>query len=317
MCASVANQLSRFAVDVAEGLSHAQKRIPASYFYDELGSALFEAITLLPEYGLTRADERLLSRYAAAIARQTGPISLVAELGSGSGKKTRHILEAARKPNATLVYHPIDVSRAALEACGRELGDISDVRPICGDWTEGLSELSRRRGDERLLLMFLGSSIGNLDRDCVVEFLRTVRFHLRRNDFFLLGADLVKNVALMLTAYNDPTGVTAAFNLNLLARVNRELDANFDLRSFAHEVRWSQEARRIEMHLLCCADQVVRVGALDTEFQFCAGETIWTESSHKFTKRELADYASAARFDSLATWTDAEWPFAETLWQAV
>lgn len=319
MSASVRPQLSRFALDVISGLSSpGQKKISAHYFYDDLGSALFEAITLLPEYGLTRADERLLRRYAVRIASDTGFVSLVAELGSGNGKKTRHVLEALSRRAHDLVYRPIDVSRAALDACERKLGDICTVRGINGDWMAGLAEMSiARECDEPLLLLFLGSSIGNIDRDCIGEFLRDLRHHLRTGDFFLLGADLAKDVNTMLTAYDDPTGVTAAFNLNLLGRLNRELEADFDLRSFAHEVRWNEQHRRIEMHLLSCRDQMVRARALDLSFPFRAGETIWTESSHKFTEAELDSYARASGFQPLAVWMDREWPFVETLWRAV
>ncbi len=316
MSASVKLQLSQFAVDVAEGLSApGQKKIPPRYFYDDLGSSLFEAITLLPEYGLTRADERLLCRHAREIAAKTGPVSIVAELGSGSGKKTRHVLEALARENKALVYRPIDVSSAALETCERELGDICEITPVLGDWIEGVEQvvLTRKRGP--LLLLFLGSSIGNLDRKCTVDFLSSLKFHLRPGDFFLLGADLVKDVDTMLSAYDDATGVTAAFNLNVLGRINRELDANFDLRSFAHEVRWSEAQHCVEMHLLSCREQTVYIGALNKRFRFRAGETIWTESSHKFTEEELVAYAHSSGFEPLAFWTDTEWPFAETLWR--
>ncbi len=317
MSASPKSQLSQFALDVAEGLSApAQKKIPPRYFYDALGSSLFEAITLLPEYGLTRADERLLRRHAGEIAATTGAVSTVAELGSGSGKKTRHVLEALVRKNKALTYRPIDVSSAALEACERELGDVCEIKPVLGDWIDGVEQVVLRRKDQNpLLLLFLGSSIGNLDRKCMVDFLRSLSFRLRRGDFFLIGADLVKDTDTMLAAYDDPTGVTAAFNLNVLGRMNRELGADFDLRSFAHEVRWNERQRCIEMHLLSCREQTVYVSALDRTFDFLAGETIWTESSHKFTEDELGAYARSSGFQPLATWTDSEWPFAETLWR--
>ncbi len=318
MSASVSQQLSPFALDVAEGLSCArQKKIPPRYFYDELGSALFDVITLLPEYGLTRADERLLQSHAREIVSQTGLVSIVAELGSGSGKKTKHILHAFVRKPAKLIYRPIDVSGAALAVCRRELGESCPVEPLCGDWMEGLSEIARaRNGPEPLLLLFLGSSVGNLERRNLTGFLRRLRRQLRTGDFFLLGADLVKEVETMLAAYDDSIGVTAAFNLNLLGRMNRELDAGFDLRSFAHEVRWNHSERRIEMHLRSCWSQSVYIAALDAAFTFDAGETIWTESSHKFTVDELDSYARASGFEILGTWVDEEWPFAETLWKA-
>jgi L-histidine Nalpha-methyltransferase len=317
MSAAVKSQLSQFALDVGQGLSSpGQKKIAPRYFYDDLGSALFEAITLLPEYGLTRADERLLCRYAGQIGAKTGRLSTVAELGSGSGKKTRPILDVLLLQNNALVYRPIDVSCAALAICERELGGVCEIKSICSDWMEGLEQIAReRKNEDPLLLLFLGSSIGNVERECIVEFLRSLAFHLRCGDFFLLGADLVKDIDTMLAAYDDPTAVTAAFNVNVLGRINRELDADFDLQSFAHEVRWNDQERRIEMHLRSSRNQSVYIGALDRMFHFGAGETIWTESSHKFTEEELAAYARSSGFQPLGTWTDREWPFLETLWR--
>jgi dimethylhistidine N-methyltransferase len=317
MAASVQTRLSPFALEVLDGLSGSQKKLSPRYFYDDLGSALFEAITLLPEYGLTRADERLLRVHAPDIARRTGLVGTVAELGSGGGKKTRHILEALRRHNSELCYRPIDVSQAALTACERELESVCEISPICDDWERGLAKITQqRRSHQPLLLLFLGSSIGNLDRSNIPRFLCDLRSHLQPGDFFLLGADLVKDIRRMLEAYDDPTGVTAAFNVNVLARMNRELDADFDLRTFAHEVRWNDRERRIEMHLLSRRAQRVYFGALDTTVHFEAGETIWTESSHKFTCGELDEYARSTDFQALIAWVDQEWPFAETLWRA-
>lgn len=318
--ASIAGvQLSEFAADVAEGLSGlGQKKLSPRYFYDDLGTSLFEAITLLPEYGLTRADERLLRNYSGEIASHAGRLSIVAELGSGTGKKTKHILKAVTRQNGNVLYRPIDVSAAALEACELELQDVCKVEPVCGDWVTGVEEIARTRsGSDALLLLFLGSSVGNLERESLVEFFRSLKAHLRPGDFLLLGADMVKDPEMMLAAYDDPTGVTGAFNLNLLGRMNRELNADFDLRSFAHEVRWNEEDRRIEMHLLSCREQSVYVGALENSLKFRAGETIWTESSHKFDEDELTDCARRSGFTTVATWVDQDWPFAETLWRVV
>lgn len=315
--ASAQRQLSPFAADVLEGLSSQPRKLSPRYFYDDLGSALFEAITLLPEYGLTRADERLLCTYARELAGWVSPIQLVAELGSGTGKKTKPVLQALNTGHPRVCYLPIDVSQAALSACKRELKGVCKVSPLCGDWLEGLSIIAKQRTpNENLLLLFLGSSVGNLEPEELTRFLTSVRSYLRPGDFFLLGADLAKDVDRMLLAYDDPTGVTAAFNLNVLARINRELDADFDLRSFAHEVRWNAPQRRIEMHLLSCRDQIARIQALEADFHFRAGETIWTESSHKFTLDELDEYAWSSGFQALTAWVDQEWPFAEVLWRA-
>lgn len=319
MSASVQPQLSQFALDVAEGLSRpGQKKIPPRYFYDHLGSALFEAITQLPEYGLTRAEQRLLSLHARQIARKTGSVQSVAELGSGTGQKTRYILKALGRESSSLLYQPIDISTRALQACARELGSICEVKPILADWMEGLGHIARSRMDnDPLLLLFLGSSVGNLERCEITPFFQELKSHLRPGDFFLLGADLVKDLETMIAAYDDPTGVTACFNLNVLGRINRELDADFDLRSFTHEVRWDRAERRIEMHLRSCRDQTAYISALETRIKLQAGETIWTESSHKFSEAELSFFADSSGFKPICTWVDPEWPFAEALWQIV
>lgn len=309
---------TEFGQSVLEGLSRQRggKRLASRYFYDDLGSALFEAITLLPEYGLTRADERLLFAHASDIAEIAGKLGAVAELGSGSGKKSLHIIRATEKLNRQLVYSPIDVSNAALSVCEKEIGGLCEVEPICLDWIEGLQHINRnRRFTEPMLLLFLGSSIGNMERSLLPEFVESIRRQLHPGDYFLLGADLVKDIDHMLAAYDDPIGVTAAFNLNLLGRINRELDADVDISGFAHEVRWDAAERRIEMHLLACRDQKVTCRALDTTFTFEAGETIWTESSHKFTEEELTLLAENTGFLPMAAWVDSEWPFAEVLWR--
>jgi dimethylhistidine N-methyltransferase len=289
--------------------------LPSKYFYDDLGTALFVAITHLPEYGLTRADTRVLNAHARDIAAAFEPQIAVAEFGSGTGQKSRFILTAlgARPPS----YYPIDVSSEALAACEQELADVADVFPVHGEYLDGLARVtSGRREGQPLLLLFLGSTIGNFDRRCLPEFFTEVRDRLRPGDGFLLGADLVKPVEQLLAAYDDPTGVTGAFNLNLLGRINRELGGNFDLRAFVHEARYNQQERRIEMHLRSVAEQEVSIPAASCKVRLRKGETIWTESSHKFERDELDSFAAAAGFRVRATWTDEEWPFAETLWIA-
>ena len=226
-----------FATDVRDGLTRTgQKELPSKYLYDDVGSALFEVISRLPQYGLTRADERLLRRHADEIVdRLAGPVA-VAELGSGSGKKTRWLLEAFCRRQRTS-YYPVEISRSALVMCERELSDI-DAISIVGferEYLDGLLEVaSYRKSGQRLFVLFLGSTIGNFDRPAGVKFLGSVRSILQPGDSLLLGADLEKPTAQLLGAYDDELGVTAAFNLNLLARTNRELGADFDLRQFAH-----------------------------------------------------------------------------------
>jgi L-histidine N-alpha-methyltransferase len=224
---------NEFARDVRAGLSRAgQKTLSCRYLYDEVGSALFEAITCLPEYGLTRADARLLQRHAPEIlARISGRI-VVAELGSGAGAKTRPVLEqlGRRQP---VMYYPIDVSCAALERCVRELAPLATIVPLEENYLNGLERVAGLRAPgETLVLLFLGSTIGNFEPDAAIDFLAEVRSRLMPGDALLLGADLVKPAEQMLIAYDDPAGVTAAFNLNLLGRINRELGGDFDLRRF-------------------------------------------------------------------------------------
>jgi L-histidine Nalpha-methyltransferase len=304
-----------FAAEVRAGLSRAQKELPSKYLYDDVGSALFEVISRLPEYGLTRADERLLRRNAHDIVdRVAGPVAVV-ELGSGSGKKTRWLLEALGRRQRTF-YYPVEISRSALHMCERELGDIDSVS-IVGfekEYLEGLLEVAARRRDgQHIFVLFLGSTIGNFDRPAGLRFLARVREILRPGDSLLLGTDLEKPAAQLLRAYDDDLGVTAAFNLNLLARINRELDADFDLGQFAHEARIDHEESRVEMHLRSKRRQIVSIPAAQQVFEFVEGETIWTESSHKYSADEIVESATNAGFRCEAQWIDEQWPFAENL----
>jgi dimethylhistidine N-methyltransferase len=301
------------ADQVLRGLSDpAQKWLPAATLYDDVGSALFEAITALPEYGLTRADVRLLGAHSRDIAVLTGA-NMIVELGSGSGVKTRRLLSAF-PPG--IVYSPVDVSRAALDRCTAELAGFT-VRPVQEEFGPGLLSAVAGRGPEPVLVAFLGSNIGNFERHEIVPFLTGLRSELRRGDAFLLGADLMKPVEDLLLAYDDPAGVTAAFNRNLLARLNRECGGNFNVRCFDHEARWDADSRRIEMHLRARSPQQVSLSRLQLELTMEAGETIWTESSHKFEVSELIGMGSAAGFTTAAVWTDSEWPFAELLFRAM
>jgi dimethylhistidine N-methyltransferase len=304
-----------FSCDVRAGLSKPQKELHSKYLYDELGSALFDAITHLPEYPLTRADERLLRAHSSEIAGLTGAAGTVIELGSGVGAKTRHVLSALRPFSTGLRFFPIDVSRDALARCERDLADLAEVHVLEQSYLDGMAAAVReRRGGERLLVLFLGSTIGNFERACAMEFLRELRGCLQSGDALLAGADLVKERERMLLAYDDPTGLTAAFNLNLLGRVNRELGANFELRNFQHEARWNEAERRIEMHLRSRVEQTVAIREADFTIAFREGETIWTESSHKFDTEEMLDMADASGFRVARQWVDAQWPFVESLW---
>ena len=310
------NALREFAVAVRDSLRKvSQRELPSMYLYDELGTALFEAITLLPEYGLTRAELRLLQRHAGAMLEHLPPPVTVVELGSGSGRKTRWILEAFanREPVA---YFPIDISAAALLKCHQELGNLGAVSMVGLErsYLEGLQEVAaRRRPDQTLLVLFLGSTIGNFDPPAAENFLRDIRRHLKSGDALLLGIDVEKSVSDMLLAYDDPAGVTAAFNLNLLARINRELGGDFILRHFEHYVRYQEMDRRIEMHLRSNRNQTVSIRDADFTFTWTEGETIWTEACHKFRVEEIPGIARRTGFLCEAQWIDTDWAFAENL----
>ena len=308
-----------FAEDVRAGLGRTgQKELPSKYLYDTVGSGLFEVITTLPEYGLTRAEERILRGHAADIVGRLEPPLAVAELGSGSGQKTRGILEALCGKNPTS-YYPIEISPSALAMCEREVRDIEAIS-ILGlerDYLAGLAEAAARRGaGEKLLVLFLGSTIGNFDQPAAFQFLSELRRLLTPGDSLLLGTDLMKDLPRMLEAYDDALGVTAAFNLNLLARINRELDGNFNLSLFAHEARFNKSTGSMEMHLRSRAAQTVRISKADFTVAFGAGETIWTESSHKYTPDEITALAAHSGFQCVEQWRDTEWAFAENLWLA-
>ena len=305
-----------FASDVRAGLTRpGQKELPSKYFYDDVGSALFEVISHLPEYGLTRADERLLRRHADEIVDRIGGPVAVAELGSGSGRKTRWLLEALCRRQSTS-YYPIEISRSALAQCERELRDIDSIS-ILGferEYLDGLLEVTAQRKDgQHVFVLFLGSTIGNFDRQAGVKFLSEIRRILETGDSLLLGTDLVKSSGQLLHAYDDDLGVTAAFNLNLLARINRELGADFDLSRFAHQARINQDEPSVEMHLRSMRRQAVTIPAAEIVVEFLEGETIWTESSHKYTAQEIFQTARSAGFRCAAQWIDKEWPFAENL----
>ena len=309
-------QITGFAADVRAGLTKPeQKELPSKYLYDRLGSKLFEAICELPEYGLTRADDRLLQRHAHEIASRIPGDVLVCELGSGSGQKTRWILEAMAR-RRYIRYFPIEISPAALAVCQRELADIESVG-IIGlerEYLDGLLDVAARRiQGQRLLVLFLGSTIGNFSAPADANFLRDIRQILQSGDVLLLGTDLEKPVARLVNAYDDALGVTAAFNLNLLARINRELDANFDLNEFDHQARFNSATQSVEMHLHSRCKQTVTVPKAHLTVGFDAGETIWTENSHKYSLAEVRQKSKTAGFDLQAQWIDEDWLFAENL----
>jgi len=304
-----------FGDDVLAGLTAVRKSIPSRYFYDDLGSALFEAICHLPEYYLTRAETESLRRYAREIASAAGDGTRIVELGSGSARKTRLLLDEIRPE----VFVPVDIDPHTLEAIGRELTaeyDRLTVDAVCADFTQPARALDGVLGNGRTLVIFLGSTIGNFQPRAATALLRDLRRVLRPGDFFLLGADLKKAKPMLDAAYDDKLGFTAAFNLNLLQRINRELGGHFDVRAFAHRAFYDEKEGRIEMHLVSLRDQSVHIDALNVEVAFSEGETIHTENSYKYSDEELAQLAKEAGFEIVATYTDSRRWFADVLMTA-
>jgi len=311
---------------VREGLTSRPKRLPAWLFYDEAGSRLFDAITELPEYYLTRTERGILTAHAAEMIAQAGagsrlrPRLRIVELGAGSADKTRLLLKAATELQGAVQYEPVDVSATALEAARRrielEIAGVT-VTPRVMDYTHG--DGSRLLFDcrERRLVVYIGSSIGNFEPHQAAKLLRRVRAGLKTGDGFLLGVDLAKEDSILLAAYDDAAGVTAAFNRNLLVRLNRELDAEFEPEGFAHCALWNEAESRIEMHLKSRGAQHVRVRALDLTVEFAAGESIHTENSYKYRPGQAEVLLAEAGFRAEATWTDARGWFAVCLGRAV
>lgn len=295
-----------FRADVLAGLSRRLKQIPAKYFYDDAGSQLFDRICELPEYYPTRTEFGILKRFSPAMARWCGPDCLLVELGAGSLTKVRSLLDHLERPAG---YEPVDVSGEHLRAAARDLADeypTLRVRPVVADFTTpfALPPLPARRR----VVYFPGSTIGNFEPSEADDLLRRVARMVGPGGGLILGVDLQKPVDLLEPAYNDAAGVTAAFNRNLLARINRELGGDFDLPAFRHHAFYNADRSRIEMHLVSERRQQVRVGS--AVFDFRPGETIHTENSHKYDVRELAARAAGCGLRLDATWTDERSHFA-------
>ncbi len=295
--------VTEFRTAVLHGLSGTPKTLPSKFFYDSAGSLLFDRICDLPEYYPTRTECALLATHAAEIADLVGTHAGLVEFGSGAGVKIRLLLAALRHP---AVYVPVDISRAHLLAAASGLAaDFPSLRivPVCADYTNrfALPHLADRR-PRRLAGFFPGSTIGNFTPDEAKIFLQSTARLLGPRSMMIVGVDLPKERAVLEAAYDDASGVTAAFNLNLLTRINRELDGDFDLAAFGHEARWNAEASRVEMHLVSRATQSVWVG--DERFEFRAGESIHTENSYKYSVSAFAGLAEAAGYRSVAVLAD-------------
>ncbi len=306
-----------FAQDVRRGLGARPKALPPLYFYDALGSLLFEAICQLPWYPITRAENRLLARHARAmVAPFRGGIELC-ELGGGSGEKLAMIAEAVDLPS--LPVHLVDVSEKALALSRSTLSRLAHVHVTThrATYEEGLRALEAAPRQGPRLVCFLGSNIGNFDPPAARALMASIRAAIRPGDGLLLGADLVRPEAELILAYDDPLGVTAAFDKNVLRRINDELCGDFDLDAFAHRAVWNGEASRVEMHLVSRRRQRVRVAAAGVEAWFDEGETLWTESSYKYTTEGLVALGQAAGLRCTAQWVDEEGRFATTLFGVV
>jgi dimethylhistidine N-methyltransferase len=294
-----------FAEDVANSLTQSPRQLPSRYLYDELGSALFEAICRLPWYRVATIEQSLLSAHAAAIFSRLPPVSTVVELGPGSGEKLVTLMAA--RPEGDVTVHLVDVSPAALDQAASVLAARSSLAVVAHQATyeEGLASVAQSSdGSGRTLVVFLGSNIGNFDPPATDVFLRDARAALREGDALLLGTDLVKPEPELLLAYDDPLGVTAAFNRNLLVRVNRELGGDFDVTQFSHRAVWNARASRVEMHLVSRTRQRVQVPASRIDITFDAGESIWTESSYKYRVDDLAPVLDRAGFRMTGQWQE-------------
>ncbi len=313
--------IAEFAAEVKRDLALSPKQLQSKYLYDALGSSLFDAICRLPWYRITRGEMRLLARHAAPIVAALGDNKgTIVELGCGSGEKLMLLAEALERRGSSARVHLIDISSQALEQTEQRLNGLRHVS-VVGHWStyeEGLrTAVSARAEGSTALVLLLGSNIGNFDPPAAARFLDRIRAALDPGDLLLLGADLVKPEADLLLAYDDPLGVTAAFNRNLLVRINRELGGHFNLETFGHRAHWNREARRIEMHLVSRARQCVAITTAETVVAFNRDEPIWTESSYKYEADDIVGMGVDASFATREQWIDAEAQFALTLMMAV
>ncbi len=308
-------QSASFGDDVRAGLSSAEKHLSSKYFYDELGSALFDAITVLPEYYLTRAETEILRQWGWEIVRALGnPIEFV-ELGSGSAIKTRILIDEALRVQRSLRYSPIDISGEALRASAQALVAAYPsltVTAYAGDYF-ALLEAGGLQREKRTLALFLGSNIGNYEPQQAVRLLAAIASSLKAGDGLLLGADLKKDPHVLQLAYDDPAGVTAAFNKNVLARINRELGGTFDLRDFRHVATYDDESGAVRSYLEALRAHDVRVEGIDLAIAFGAGARIHTESSYKYSIQDIARLGAGAGLRLERTWTDSQERFSVNL----
>ncbi len=314
--------IAEFAADVRRDLALPQKQLQSKYLYDALGSSLFEAICRLPWYRITRAESALLTRHAAEVVAavgEDGPATIV-ELGCGSGEKLVLLAEALQAAGGSARVHLIDISAQALEQTEQRLTGLRHFSVVGHQSTYevGLRRAAAARTDDGpMLVLLLGSNIGNFDAPAALDFLRRIRLALRPEDLLLLGADLVKPERELQLAYADPLGVTAAFNKNLLVRINHELRGSFDLDAFDHLAVWNRGEQRVEMHLVSRVAQTVAIGAAGITVAFECGEYIWTESSYKYQPDQIERMAVETGFGVRDQWIDDDAKFALSLMTAI
>jgi dimethylhistidine N-methyltransferase len=306
----------QLASEIEYALSLTPRQIPSRYLYDDLGSALFEAICHLPWYGVTRSEAALLRDHAAAIVEAAGRPGRLVELGPGQGEKLATLIEHGWPSPPSLRLDLIDVSAVALTAAQQRLAQVGpmDIALWPLPYEQGLTEVALSEpAAGSTLALFLGSNIGNFDPPDAELLLRQLYAVLDEGDTLLIGTDLVKPEPLLQAAYDDPLGVTAAFNRNLLVRLNRELDADFDLSGYAHRAVWNPDASRMEMHLVSLSSQRVQVRGAGVTFTIGKGETIWTERSYKYRADEVRQWLADLGFTPVGQWQDGEAGFALTL----
>jgi L-histidine N-alpha-methyltransferase len=309
---------AQFANDVRTSLAKRPPELASRYLYDALGSALFDAICQMPWYMPTRAELGLLATYGDAVFSAVSPLARVIELGSGNGDKLVRLLAAARRNLDGLELHLIDVSRLALDRAARALAGFAGTKVVThqAEYQSGLQRMTTGRKASRSLVLFLGSNIGNFDPPQASALVRRIRETLNRGDGLLIGADLVKPEADLLLAYDDPLGITAAFNRNLLTRLNRELGADADVTAFRHRAIWNPQASRMEMFLVSTKSQRLRVPAAGVDMTFAEGDVILTEYSYKYRPDQIVTLLEANAFRRHEQWIDPAARFALTLVEA-
>ena len=290
-----------------EGLSASPKWLPSKLFYDEAGSALFEQITELPEYYLTRTERSIFESFSGEMLQAAGSSLTLVELGAGTASKTCVLIEELLQRQSRALFYPIDVSPSALQEAEKQLARQFPqlrVNPIVADYTGGVEALNRVTG--RKLVLYIGSSIGNFEPDESVRMLRRIRRSMRAGDALLLGADFAKSPKILIPAYDDSRGVTAAFNKNILARLNRELDADFDLEAFRHVALWNKRCSRMEIYLESLRQQHVFLAAIDLDLRFAEAERIHTENSYKYTMGMIEAILRESGFTLEQSWNDRQ-----------